>query len=163
MSGFSNPADHSGRVSVFVGPDTLTGWRGEADYGCCCWRLWHGGSAARRTPQGRGAICSAEARSAVGSLGYGEVARPIPGVVTVTNRQLRIAGDGMGYPVTGKSFRDFHLAVEWRWGQTNRHSERVGRARDSGIFVHVTVPAGNSHDGAGAFRAGLEQNLMGVL
>lgn len=66
----------------------------------------------------------------------------------------------MGYLVTRESFRDFHLVVEWRWGQTNRYSERVGKARDSGIFVHVTGPEGNSHDGAGAFRAGLEHNLM---
>lgn len=82
------------------------------------------------------------------------------GGFTVTNRQLRISGDGMGYLVTCESFRDFHLVVEWRWGQTNRYPERVGKARDSGIFVHVTGPDGNSHDGTGAFRAGLEHNLM---
>jgi hypothetical protein len=36
----------------------------------------------------------------------------------------------------------------------------IGKARDSGIFVHVTGPDGDSHDGAGAFRAGWECNLM---
>ncbi len=82
------------------------------------------------------------------------------GVFSVTNRLLRISGEGMGYLVTAGSFRDFHLMAEWRWGRTNIHPDRVGRARDSGIFVHVTGPDGNSHDGAGAFRAGLEYNLM---
>jgi len=81
-------------------------------------------------------------------------------VFTVTNHQIRISGDGMGYLVTRETFHDFHLVVEWRWGRTNPQPERIGKARDSGIFVHVTGPDGNSHDGAGAFRAGLEYNLM---
>lgn len=79
---------------------------------------------------------------------------------TVTNHQIRISGNGMGYLVTRETFHDFHLVVEWRWGRTNRHPERTGKARDAGIFLHVTGPDGNSHDGAGAFRAGLEYNLM---
>lgn len=62
----------------------------------------------------------------------------------------------MGYLVTRETFRDFHPVVEWRWGRTNRHPERTGKARDSGIFLHVTGPDGDSNDGTGAFRASLE-------
>jgi len=81
-------------------------------------------------------------------------------VFTVTNGQIRISGQGMGYLVTTRAFTNYQLRVEWRWGATNTWPGRVGKARDSGIFVHVNGPDGNSHDGGGAFRAGLECNLF---
>jgi hypothetical protein len=48
-------------------------------------------------------------------------------VFTVTNHQIRISGDGMGYLVTREAFRDFHLSVAWRWGRTNTFPERSGK------------------------------------
>jgi len=83
------------------------------------------------------------------------------GVFSVTNGLLRISGDGLGYLATEKEFSDYRLEVEWRWGRVNtRWNDRVGRARDSGVFLHATGPDGNSHDGHGAFMAALECNLF---
>lgn len=82
-------------------------------------------------------------------------------VFSVTNRLLRISGDGLGYLATTNEFEDFRLVVEWRWGTLNTHwGDRIGRARDSGIFLHATGPDGNSHDGNGAFMAAVECNLF---
>jgi hypothetical protein len=83
------------------------------------------------------------------------------GVFSVVNGLLRISGDGLGYLATEEDFADYRLVVEWRWGMTNTvWGDRLGRARDSGIFVHATGPPGNSHDGQGAFMAALEYNVF---
>src|SRR5262245_24462295 len=82
-------------------------------------------------------------------------------VFTATNGLLRISGDGLGYLATHKEYRDYHLIAEFNWGRTNWHwGNRVGRARDSGIFLHATGPDGNSHDGGGAFKASIECQIM---
>lgn len=83
------------------------------------------------------------------------------GVFSVTNGMIRISGDGLGYLATEREFEDFRLEVEWRWGTVNtRWGDRLGRARDSGVFLHATGPDGNSHDGQGAFMAAVECNLF---
>lgn len=83
------------------------------------------------------------------------------GVFSVTNGLLRISGDGLGYLRTRAEFEDFRLVVEYRWGATNTAwGGRLGRARDSGVFLHATGPDGNSHDGGGAFMAALEVNVF---
>jgi hypothetical protein len=82
-------------------------------------------------------------------------------VFTVTNGWLRLSGDGLGYLATHEVFRDYELTVEFKWGGTHtRWGDRVGRARDSGIFLHATGPDGNSHDGDGAFMAAIECNVF---
>jgi hypothetical protein len=82
-------------------------------------------------------------------------------VFTVTNGMIRISGEGLGYLGTEKEFHDYHLVVEFKWGRTNwPWGDRVGKARDSGIFLHATGPDGNSHDGGGAFMAAIECQVM---
>jgi len=82
-------------------------------------------------------------------------------VFTVTNGWLQISGDGLGYLATTGEYRDYTLVVEYRWGTANTHwGDRIGKARDSGVFLHATGPDGNSHDGNGAFMAGIECNLF---
>lgn len=82
-------------------------------------------------------------------------------VFTVTNGMLRISGEGLGYLRTGNTYSNYHLKVEYRWGDRN-HSwgGRIGKARDSGIFLHASGPDGNSFDGAGAFMAAIECNIF---
>jgi hypothetical protein len=83
------------------------------------------------------------------------------GVFTVTNGMIRISGEGLGYLATERDYRDYHLVAEFKWGRTNWHwGDRVGKARDSGIFLHATGPDGNSHDGGGAFMAAIECQVM---
>ena len=82
-------------------------------------------------------------------------------VFTVTNGWLRISGDGLGYLASDKEYSDYRLLVEYKWGTRNwPWGGRMGKARDSGIFLHSIGPYGNSHDGQGAFRAGIECQLM---
>jgi hypothetical protein len=82
-------------------------------------------------------------------------------VFTVTNGMIRISGEGLGYLATEKEFHDYRLVAEFRWGRTNWHwGDRVGKARDSGIFLYATGPDGNSHDGKGAFMAAIECNIF---
>ena len=83
------------------------------------------------------------------------------GVFSVTNGVLRISGDGLGYLSTRQSQANYRLAVEFKWGSRNwPWGERIGKARDSGIFLHSTGPDGNSHDGRGAFKAAIECNVF---
>src|SRR5215218_2998154 len=39
------------------------------------------------------------------------------GVFTVKDGVLRISGQDFGGLATGGNFRDYHLIVEWRWGE----------------------------------------------
>jgi hypothetical protein len=83
------------------------------------------------------------------------------GVFSVTNGMIRISGDGLGYLATREAYENYRLIVEFKWGSLNTHwNDRIGRARDSGIFLHATGPDGNSHDGDGAFMAAIECNLF---
>jgi hypothetical protein len=79
------------------------------------------------------------------------------GVFQPGRRCLHLSGDGFGYWRTSESFRDFLLRVEFRWG---RQVRRPGKALDSGVFIHTQGPDGNSHDGNGAFLAGVEVNIF---
>jgi hypothetical protein len=82
-------------------------------------------------------------------------------VFTVTNGMIRISGDGLGYLATEREYKDYHLIAEFKWGGTNwPWGDRVGKARDSGIFLHATGTDGNSHDGGGAFMAAIECQVM---
>jgi hypothetical protein len=82
-------------------------------------------------------------------------------VFTVTNGVIRISGDGLGYLATEREYRDYHLVAEFQWGRLNwSWGDRLGKARDSGIFLHATGPDGNSHDGQGAFMAAIECNVF---
>lgn len=83
------------------------------------------------------------------------------GVFRAAEGLLRISGDGLGYLGTLTEHENYRLVVEWRWGTTNTcWNNRIGRARDSGIFLHATGPDGNSEDGSGAFMAAIECNLF---
>jgi hypothetical protein len=83
------------------------------------------------------------------------------GVFSVTNGMIRISGDGLGYLSTARAYRDYRLVVEFKWGSKNwAWGDRIGAAKDSGIFLHSIGPDGNSHDGNGAFKAAIECQVM---
>jgi hypothetical protein len=81
------------------------------------------------------------------------------GVFSVRDGLLRISGDGYGYISTKRSYRNYRLVAEFKWGERNR-GERVGKARDSGIFLHTAGPDGNSLDADGAYKAAIECQIM---
>jgi len=57
-------------------------------------------------------------------------------VFSVSNGLLHITGQEFGYIVTGKSFTDFHLVVEFKWGE-KKYPPRENVVRDNGICYYV--------------------------
>lgn len=56
-------------------------------------------------------------------------------VFRVTDGLLHITGDGLGSLITKKEYRDYHLVLEFKWGEKTWES-RKDRAKDSGLLVH---------------------------
>jgi hypothetical protein len=57
-------------------------------------------------------------------------------VFQVENGALHISGTEMGYVITKRSFHDYYLRAEFKWGE-GTYIERKGMARDSGILYNV--------------------------
>jgi len=57
-------------------------------------------------------------------------------VFSIKDGMIRISGEEWGGIATRKTYRDYHLIVEWKWGGAT-WGERKDRARDSGILVHA--------------------------
>lgn len=56
-------------------------------------------------------------------------------VFTVQNGMIRISGEEWGCITTEKEYENYHLIVEFRWGDLT-FGERTGKARDSGVLLH---------------------------
>jgi hypothetical protein len=56
-------------------------------------------------------------------------------VFRVDDGMLHITGDGLGGLVTNKRYRDYHLVLEFKWGDRTWHG-REKAARDSGLLIH---------------------------
>lgn len=54
---------------------------------------------------------------------------------------MRVSGEGMGYLRTNKAYRDYHLVIEYRWGERTLGT-RADRARDCGLLLHAFGPDG---------------------
>ncbi|WP_246228506.1 3-keto-disaccharide hydrolase [Paraflavitalea devenefica] len=57
-------------------------------------------------------------------------------VFSVTNGWLRISGKEFGYIVTEQSYTNFHLVMEFKWGE-KKYPPRENRVRDNGILYYV--------------------------
>jgi len=77
-------------------------------------------------------------------------------VFTVQDGMLRISGDGGGYICTKDRYKDYHLVVEFRWGDL-AWAGRKNAARDSGIIVHCADPDGSYGN---VFMAGIEAQII---
>jgi hypothetical protein len=66
---------------------------------------------------------------------------------------LHISGDGYGYVRTDKDYRDYHLVVEYRWGQRTDGGKFV---RNSGILLHAAGPDGGAN---GTWMSSIECQL----
>ncbi len=77
-------------------------------------------------------------------------------VFTVENGMLHVSGEGFGYVATKRSYKDYHLVIEYRWGdRTWLH--RTTRAKDSGAIVHCAEPDGSYGN---TFMAGIEAQVI---
>ena len=72
-------------------------------------------------------------------------------VFTVTDGMLHISGDGFGGLTTNQEYRDYHLIIEFKWGERTWGS-RKDRTRDSGLLVHSNGPDGGRGAGSDGRR-----------
>ena len=77
-------------------------------------------------------------------------------VFTVEDGMIHISGDGMGYICTKQRYKDYHLVVEYRWGDRTWLSRKTN-ARDSGVIVHCAEPDGSFGN---MFMAGIEAQII---
>ena len=77
-------------------------------------------------------------------------------VFTVEDGMLHISGDGLGYVCTKQRYKDYHLVVEYRWGDRTWQN-RKNSARDSGVIVHCVEPDGSFGN---IFMAGIEAQII---
>ncbi|MCI0333829.1 MAG: DUF1080 domain-containing protein, partial [Planctomycetes bacterium] len=56
-------------------------------------------------------------------------------VFRVADGMLHVTGDGLGGIVTNKRYRDYHLVLEFKWGDRTWYA-REKAARDSGLLIH---------------------------
>jgi hypothetical protein len=66
-------------------------------------------------------------------------------VFRVTDGLLHVTGDGLGSIITNRPYRDYHLVLEYKWGDKTWR-DRVNAARDSGLLIHSNGADG-SYDG----------------
>jgi hypothetical protein len=57
-------------------------------------------------------------------------------VFSVSNGLLKITGKEFGYMVTEKTYSNFHLVVEFRWGE-KKYPPRDTAVRDNGVCYYV--------------------------
>ena len=72
-------------------------------------------------------------------------------VFTVKDGLLTISGDGFGGLTTIDDYRDYHLILEFKWGEKTWGS-RKERTRDSGLLIHSYGPDGGRGAGADGRR-----------
>jgi len=59
------------------------------------------------------------------------------GVFKVTDGMIHLSGDGLGELCTEAQYRDYHLVVEYKWGE---RTDGAGGVRNSGILLHAVGP-----------------------
>ncbi|MDZ4288205.1 MAG: PVC-type heme-binding CxxCH protein, partial [Prosthecobacter sp.] len=77
-------------------------------------------------------------------------------VFQMKDKELHISGRGYGYMVTKKSYKDYHLVVEFKWG-AKAWGKRADRARDNGILLHCYGPHGAYGD---TWMASIEAQII---
>src|SRR5262245_3358419 len=65
---------------------------------------------------------------------------------------LKVSGRGYGYVATKENYRDYHLVLEYKWGEKT-WGKREDRARDNGLLLHGHGPHGAY---AGTWMASIE-------
>lgn len=65
------------------------------------------------------------------------------GVYSVEDGAIRVSGDGAGYLATTTAYRDYHLSLEYRWGEK---TDGTGIVRNSGLLLHGNGPDGAASD-----------------
>lgn len=65
-------------------------------------------------------------------------------VFTVEEGTIRVSGEDMGYIATEKAYKNYHLIVEYKWGEKTDGS---GYVRNAGVLLHGTGRDGGHRGG----------------
>jgi len=79
-------------------------------------------------------------------------------VFSVQDGNLRISGEVDGYLATEKEYRDYHLVVEYKWGEKTYGAKYV---RNSGILLHAVGPDGNRSPWMSSIECQIAQGCVG--
>jgi hypothetical protein len=79
-------------------------------------------------------------------------------VFTVHDGMIRISGEVDGYLATEESYEDYHLIVEFKWGEKTYGSKTV---RNSGILLHAVGPDGNRSPWMSSIEVQVAQGCVG--
>jgi Domain of Unknown Function (DUF1080) len=79
-------------------------------------------------------------------------------VFTVRDGLLIISGEVPGYIATERSYRDYHLVVEYKWG-TRTYGQKT--VRNSGILLHAVGPDGNASPWMSSIECQVAQGCVG--
>jgi len=61
-------------------------------------------------------------------------------VFSVEDKMIHISGESFGYIATKRSFTNFHLILEFKWG-VNKYPPRLKSKRDSGVLYYFSESA----------------------
>ncbi|WP_435010280.1 family 16 glycoside hydrolase [Tundrisphaera lichenicola] len=62
-------------------------------------------------------------------------------IFSVVDGAIKVSGEDYGGLATGGNFSNYHLVVEWKWGEKT-FGNRLKASRDSGILLHCVGPDG---------------------
>jgi len=79
-------------------------------------------------------------------------------VFSVQDGMIRVKGRPMGYIATKNRYENYHLIVEYKWGEETYGSKTV---RNSGILLHATGPDGNRNPWMASLECQLAQGCVG--
>ena len=74
----------------------------------------------------------------------------------VEGGEIHISGRGYGYVATKQSYRDYHLVLEFKWGDKT-WGKRENSARDNGLLIHAYGPHGAYAD---TWMASIEAQII---
>lgn len=77
-------------------------------------------------------------------------------VFTVKDGMINVSGEGYGGLITKENYRDYHLIVEFKWGDRT-WGDRKDRARDGGILFHCHGTDGGY---GGTWMASIESQII---
>ena len=77
-------------------------------------------------------------------------------VFRVTNGMIHLTGDGFGSLITDDAYQDYHVVLEYRWGDQT-WGTRKDRTKDSGLLVHSVGPDGGYN---GRWKPSIEVQII---
>lgn len=96
-----------------------------------------------------------------------ETGRENPGVFTVENGMIKIAGGAgdkayFGGLISKEKYSDYHLVVEYKFGEPT-YGTRKGKARDSGVLVHCIGPVDPKYPWLTSYEAQIIEGGVGDI